>query len=77
MNRIMYGRLIRNGVLVGYCSYIDENGKRVEIISPPYGKLEVYINGKKVEPTEEHVMIWTMVASWLGEEEIIKKLKVK
>jgi len=70
MTKVTYGRIFRNAELVGYCSYTDEKGKLVEIFSPPYKSLEVYVAGEKVKTQSEHVMVWTKVAGWLGTEEL-------
>jgi len=65
--KITYGRIFRNAELVGYCGYIDEQGRKVDIFSPPQKSLEVYVDGKRVKVQPEHVMIWTRVAGWLGQ----------
>lgn len=66
MTEITYGRIIRNNKLVGYCSYIDDFGRRVEIFSEPFGELEVYVAGQKVKPAEEHIIVWTHIAELIG-----------
>jgi len=77
MTEIKFGRVWRNGKLVGYCSYVDEKGHCVEIFSPPYEPLEVYVAGEKVKPTLEHIMVWTMVAGFLGQNQLLRELEVE
>jgi len=62
--KVTYGKVFWNAELVDYCGYIDEQGRKVDIFSPPF---EVYVDGKQVKAKLEHVMIWTRVAGWLGQ----------
>jgi len=65
--KVTYGRVFRGAEWVGFCGYIDEQGRKVDIFSPPQKPLEVYVDGKRVKTQAEHVIIWTQVAGWLGE----------
>ena len=74
MTEVKYGRILRNDKIVGYCTYTEE-GVKVEIFSEPYKNLEVKINGENVQPNYQHVMVWTKVAGWLGQDQILSFLK--
>jgi len=73
MTEIKYGRIQRDGKIVGYATFIDGDNK-VEIFAPPYKRLECYVNGQRVPCNAQFVMIWTKVAGWLAE---IEKVTVK
>jgi DNA-directed RNA polymerase subunit RPC12/RpoP len=60
---------------VGYCKYIDEKGRPVEIYCTPYKPLEVFIAGQPARVTAEHIMVWTRVAGLLGSDELYDQLK--
>ena len=69
MTEIVFGRIWKNGELVGYAAFVDKQGRTVEIFSPPRKPLEVYVAGEKVKVQPEHVMLWMKIAGWLGVEE--------
>jgi len=75
---IKYGRVKLpefGSELVGYATY-EEEGRKVEILSPPYRELIVLENGKRVPTNEVHVLIWTRVAGWLGQEQLLGELNL-
>jgi len=73
---VKYGRIEYQGKICGYVTW-NENGKKIELISIPYGPLLKFIDGEQVKPTPDDVMIWTRVAGLLGTEELYLMVKNK
>lgn len=61
IDEIKYGHINIEGTEVGYATWL-ENGKKHEVIVPPFRNIIKVINGKQTKPTKEDVMIWTKVA---------------
>ena len=82
MIEIKYGRISREGKIVGYAVFETE-GKKIELISEPYGPLRVLINGKENNWAESPshfdlgiaVQVWTKVAGWIGTEQMARVFK--
>ena len=72
---IKYGRVELQGKQVGYCEYMDPRDNTLhQIWCPPYESLLVLVDGKKVKASRHHVMMWTKVAGWLGNHELLASL---
>lgn len=70
---VSYGRVLRNGKVVGYATY-QVSGRKIELINLP-DRLQVLVDGVEVKPDFVHVMVWTKVAGWLGTADTLKALK--
>ena len=74
MREITYGKVKIDGKIVLYSKWY-ENGSKNELISSPYDKLIKLVDGKSVKPTTEDAVVWTKIAGWIGEEELIKEMR--
>ena len=81
MTEIKYGRIAREGKIVGYATF-EMEGRKIEIISEPYRNLVVLIDGKAdwsncPRGFDMHmaVEVWTKVAGWIGTEQMVRGFK--
>ncbi|MFX0094086.1 MAG: hypothetical protein ACFFBD_20275 [Candidatus Hodarchaeota archaeon] len=63
--KIEYGRISKNGVVIGYATFVKD-GDTIELFSFPFRGLHVRINGKICFKPDnipfEYSMIWAQVA---------------
>ena len=70
---IKYGRIPieieGKQVVCGYATF-TEAGRKIELISVPYGGLYVKADGKTIEKpgtgTGKYAMLWAKIAGWIG-----------
>lgn len=76
MVEIKYGRTIVDGKPCGYATWM-EDGHKMEFVDIPNMRLVKLVDNKRVELTEQDIMLWTKIAGWLGTEELYKEWSYK